>query len=175
MAEFGYVKPVFENNALPGSYRPSGVSGDMKANPLDNEIAVKEGSRKVKPADCQTCKDRKYVDGSDEGDVSFKAPSHISPENSAAAVMSHEQEHVTNARQEGNKENTRLLSASISLKLAVCPECGRSYVAGGTTRTRIEYTKENPYDKMRQKLEGDALSGAHIDMTADGMGRKEAG
>ena len=58
---------------------------------------------KVKPSECQTCKNRKYVDGSNESNVSFKAPGHISPEASFAAVSSHEQEHVSNAVSEGSK------------------------------------------------------------------------
>ena len=44
--------------------------------------------------ECQACKERKYQDGSNDPGVSFKAPGHISPESSAAVVMSHEQEHV---------------------------------------------------------------------------------
>ena len=42
-------------------------------------------------AECQTCKERKYVDGSDEM-VSFKSPAKISPESAMSRVMAHEQE-----------------------------------------------------------------------------------
>ena len=39
--------------------------------------------------ECQTCKNRKYQDGSDEM-VSFKSAAHISPESAAARVRAHE-------------------------------------------------------------------------------------
>ena len=42
--------------------------------------------RKSSPAECETCKNRKYKDGSDEM-VSFKSAAHISPAASAGRVM----------------------------------------------------------------------------------------
>ncbi len=122
-----------------------------------------DSSSKVKPVECQTCKSREYVDGSNEN-VSFKAPTHISPEASFAKVSSHEQEHVANAvaKTSGNN-NADLVSVSVSLKMGICPECGRSYVAGGTTNTTISYEKNNPYDKGRKILEGSFLAGQNID------------
>ena len=44
--------------------------------------------------ECETCKNRKYQDGSDDPGVSFKTPSNIAPEEAAARVRSHENEHV---------------------------------------------------------------------------------
>ncbi|MBR6637298.1 MAG: hypothetical protein IKK96_00405 [Lachnospiraceae bacterium] len=115
--------------------------------------------------ECQTCKNRKYVDGSNEGNVSFKTPAHISPENSAAAVRSHEQEHVANARAKGSKENAELVSANVRLHTSVCPECGRAYVSGGVTTTTIKYTnEENPYTKMKKAMDADAVAGSFVDM-----------
>lgn len=122
-----------------------------------------ENSAKVKQVECQTCKNRKYVDGSNESDVSFKAPGHIDPGQSYATVMAHEQEHMANARQKTAGSDARLISASISLKLSVCPECGRTYVAGGTTNTTIEYSESNPYDKGREIIEGSFLRGQNFD------------
>ncbi len=116
--------------------------------------------------ECQTCKNRKYVDGSNEGNVSFKAPGHISPEASAATVKSHEMEHVANAVKEGNKANKELISATVSLQVSVCPECGRSYVSGGTTRTTIATYSDNPYDMARKTIEGSFLAGQNIDYVA---------
>ena len=78
--------------------------------------------------ECQTCKNRKYKDGSDEM-VSFKSPAHISPEKSASAVRAHEQEHVTNAYAKAATNNGKVLSASVSIHTDICPECGRSYVS----------------------------------------------
>lgn len=100
--------------------------------------------------ECETCANRTYVDGSNEGDVSFKTPGHISPEASAAVVSAHEYEHVRNAMQEDKRPDAELVSVSVSLKTAVCPECGTTYVAGGKTRTLMRYGKElNPYEKQQ--------------------------
>ena len=52
--------------------------------------------RKSSPAECETCKERKYQDGSDEM-VSFKTAQHMDPSEAATGVRAHEQEHVANA------------------------------------------------------------------------------
>ena len=70
-----------------------------------------ESGKKVEKTECQTCKNRKYVDGSNEGNVSFKTPGHISPESSGAKVMAHEKEHVANAVAKGNQADNKLVSA----------------------------------------------------------------
>lgn len=125
-------------------------------------------SKKVEKGECQTCKNRKYVDGSNENDVSFKTPGHIDPNTSAAQVMSHEQQHVSNAIAEGNKSNKQLVSASVTLHTSVCPECGRVYVSGGTTHTTIRTTSEpsNPYDKLQNKMNRNMSAGKNFDMSA---------
>lgn len=103
---------------------------------------------------CETCENRTYVDGSNESDVSFKTPGHISPEASASKVAAHEYEHVRNAYQEDKEEGKELVSVSVSLKTAVCPECGKTYVAGGETRTIMRNgVEENPYKKQQQAYE----------------------
>lgn len=100
---------------------------------------------------CETCENRTYVDGSNENDVSFKSPGHIAPESAASKVMAHEYEHVRNAYQEDKEEGKELVSVSVSLKTAICPECGKTYVAGGETRTTMRNgAEENPYEKQMQ-------------------------
>jgi hypothetical protein len=138
------------------------TSNVSNVTPINTENNV-ENSVRVKQVECQTCKNRKYVDGSNESDVSFKSPGHIDPGQSYATVMSHEQEHMSNARQKTADSDTRLVSASVSLKISVCPECGRSYVAGGTTNTTIQYSESNPYDKGRKTIEGSFLRGQNFD------------
>ena len=64
--------------------------------------------RKSSPAECETCKNRKYQDGSDEM-VSFKSAAHISPQASAARVRAHEQEHVSNAYKSAAQNNGQVL------------------------------------------------------------------
>ena len=123
---------------------------------------VKATGRKSSPAECETCKNRKYQDGSDEM-VSYKAATHISPEASAARVMAHEQEHVANAYKSAAQNNGQVLAATVTLKTAVCPECGRSYVAGGTTSTQIKYyNEENPYQKDLKTTDSLKYSGMNI-------------
>lgn len=116
----------------------------------------------VKKTECQTCKERRYQDGSDEM-VSFKAPAHISPEASASTVRAHEQEHVSNAFKKAAQGEGKVLQASVRLQTAICPECGRSYVAGGTTTTRIQYKEDNPYGKNTKALQAEAFVGKHVD------------
>ncbi len=125
--------------------------------------------RKSSPAECKTCKERKYQDGSDEM-VSFKSASHISPEASAARVRAHEQEHVNNAYEKaarsgmesGGKTKAKVVQASVTLKSAICPECGRSYVEGGVTHTQIAYKEESPYEKEKKAIDAQSLSGANF-------------
>lgn len=147
----------------------TGLYPQYNVNPI-SPIGKTEGTGAVekseKKGECQTCKNRKYVDGSNEGNVSFKTPGHISPEASGAVVMAHEKEHVANAVNEGNKANKELISATVSLQMAVCPECGRAYVAGGTTRTTMATYSDNPYDQARKSIEGSFLAGQNIDYVA---------
>lgn len=111
-------------------------------------------SKLFEDTECETCENRTYVDGSNENDVSFKTPGHIAPEAAASKVLAHEYEHVRNAYQEDKEEGKELISASVSLKTAVCPECGKTYVAGGETRTLIRNgIEENPYAKQQQAYE----------------------
>ena len=110
------------------------------------------------PAECQTCKQRKYQDGSDEN-VSFKSPTHISPNSAGAAVRAHEGEHVSNAYSKAAKDGGKVMQASVAIHTAVCPECGRTYVSGGTTTTRIKYSNEdNPYVKNMKKADSGLLA-----------------
>ena len=140
------------------------VSNVSYVTPVNTDNTV-DSSSKVKPIECQTCKNRRYQDASDEM-VSFKTPGKISPGESYAKVMGHEQEHVSNARAEGSKANKDLVSASVSLKTAICPECGRSYVAGGTTRTVMKTYGKDPYSQNQKSFEAEATKGNRIDATA---------
>lgn len=150
----GESSRLFYNTAA-GTHNPaeaedaawSGISKEQNTDhpgrlTVDDDKAQKE---------CQTCKNRKYKDGSDEM-VSFKSPAHIDPQAAGAAVRAHEQEHVSNAYSKAARDNGKVISANVSIQMAVCPECGRSYVSGGTTRTQIKYyNEENPY---QQDLKG---------------------
>lgn len=116
----------------------------------------------TRPAECQTCKNRRYVDASNDSNVSFQTPTYISPKSSYAMVSAHEQEHVTNAYRDANQKGGRVVYASVSLKMAVCPECHTPYVAGGITRSQIKYDTSNPYENMRKSLEGSVIKGMNV-------------
>jgi len=87
------------------------------------------------PGDCDTCASRRYVDESDDPSVSFQTPTNISPAMSAAAVLSHEMEHVNNERARAQREDREVIQQSVLLTYDNCPECGIRYVSGGVTRT----------------------------------------
>ena len=112
---------------------------------------------------CETCNNRKYQDGSDEM-VSFKSAAHISPEASASRVMAHEQEHVSNAYKKAALKDGQVISANVTLKTAVCPECGRTYVSGGETTTQIKYFNEsNPYQQDKKLSDSISYRGMNVD------------
>lgn len=139
------------------SINPSYVSYSNYTNPEAEDASTiirnpgesteKQAGRQSSPAECKTCKERKYQDGSDE-EVSFKSAAHISPDAAASRVRSHEQEHVSNAYKKAAQSNGKVVSCNVSIHTSVCPECGRTYVSGGTTATQIKYyNEENPYQK----------------------------
>lgn len=141
---------------------PAEESGKVIKNPTESK--VKNAGRKSSPAECETCSNRKYQDGSDEN-VSFKTAQHISPESAAARVRAHEQEHVNNAYTKAAKNNGKVLSANVAIHTAICPECGRSYVSGGTTTTQIKYyNEENPYQKQLKQMDAAKYKGRKIDI-----------
>lgn len=153
-----------------------GAVGTLPGNQPENSAKVAEmtgrgeDSGKVAgkstPQECQTCKERKYQDGSDEN-VSFKAAAHIAPGAAGAVVRAHEGEHVSNAYTKAAKAGGQVVSASVSIHTGVCPECGRTYVAGGTTRTTIKYPNEsNPYQKARKAQDALKLRGNNINYAA---------
>ena len=129
----------------------SGVRGIEGSDAVD-----KVGQDGSKTGECQTCKNRKYQDGSDEM-VSFKSASHIAPEAAAGKVRAHEGEHVSNAYKKAFQDGGKVVSVGVSLHTAVCPECGRTYVSGGTTNTVISTPRENqdaanPYNKNKMAV-----------------------
>ena len=147
---------------------PMNSNDEDKNGPVLNSGSTeKKPGRKSSPAECQTCKNRKYQDGSNEM-VSFKAAGHIAPSNAAAVVMGHEQEHVSNAYQKAAKNNGEVVRASVRLKTSVCPECGRTYISGGETSTQIRYYNEsNPYQKDMKESDADnKYRGMNVDIAA---------
>ncbi len=150
----------------PGWY--SSRSGYGYANTAPSQKAGAADSKALKRSgaiECQTCKNRTYQDVSGDPGVSFKAPGHIDPASSGSVVMSHEQEHVSNAIASAASNGSRIVSQSVRLFTSVCPECGRSYVSGGETRT---VTKSEGGSKLSSAAYGKnsaGSSGKHINIT----------
>ena len=146
--------------------KTSELGGEEKSAVVRNpgESTEKTAGRKSSPAECETCSNRKYQDGSDEM-VSYKSATHISPQAAASAVRAHEQEHVSNAYKDAAKNNGKVLSGNVAIHTSICPECGRSYVSGGTTTTQIKYYNEdNPYQKNLKAADALKYTGMNLDM-----------
>lgn len=150
------------------AFKPGAPEEEWNGEPVegtDEDKAGKAPGRKSSPAECETCKNRKYQDGSNEM-VSFKAAGHIDPNNAAMVVMGHEQEHVSNAYRKAALGGGEVERATVRLKTDICPECGRTYISGGVTSTQIKYYNEsNPYQKDMKA--SDAVSkyrGANVDL-----------
>ncbi len=153
------------NGKMPGANAADGkADGAQKADGTGkgaDSIDDKDGKKK----ECQTCKNRKYIDGSDEANVSFKNAAHVSPEAAGAAVRAHEGQHVTNAYSKASENDGKVISASVRIHTSICPECGRSYVSGGVTNTQIKYYNEdNPYQQDLKAADGIKARGERVDM-----------
>lgn len=106
----------------------------------------KAAGKESSPAECETCASRKYQDGSDENDVSFKTPGHIDPDMAASVVLGHEHEHVANAYEKERKGEGTVKNVTVTLHNDICPECGRVFVAGGVTHTEMTHAQKK--DKL---------------------------
>lgn len=95
--------------------------------------------------ECQTCKNRKYRDGSDDPGVSFKSPEKIAPANAEAVVRGHEYEHVNRNQAKAAREDKEIVYQSVVIKHGICPECGDTYVTGGQTTTVTRAAKDDRY------------------------------
>ena len=164
------INPISNYSSGYGMYTPysmnpiSAISGESISIKNPNESTVKAAGRKSSPAECETCNSRKYQDSSDEM-VSFKTAQHISPESAASKVRAHEQEHVNNAYSKAAQNNGKVVSANVAIHTSICPECGRSYVSGGTTSTQIKYfNEENPYQKNLKATDAAKYKGRMIDL-----------
>ena len=131
------------NNSLPVQ-QPNGQAGPgvtVDISPESFALArlgmsqMDRGAGVEMPTECRTCESRRYRDVSDDPSVSFQAPTHISPGQSASAVAAHEAEHVSNEQARADREGREIISQTVTLKTSICPECKTVYVSGGETRT----------------------------------------
>ena len=121
---------------LPGAKSAEGNSSVLPSNSETSALGESKSAQEVmEEGECQTCKERKYQDGSDDPGVSFKTPTNIDPDQAAAAVRGHENEHVVREQAKARQEDRKVVSQSVTYHTDICPECGKVYVSGGTTRT----------------------------------------
>ena len=130
----------------PGQKRVAEAIEKQGGNPaLAKGFATERAAKRAGVLECETCASRKYQDGSDE-QVSFKSPQHINPKAAGARVRGHEQERVNNSYSKAKEVGGKVLNASVAIHTAVCPECGRTYVSGGTLRGHI-FVDSVPYNR----------------------------
>ncbi len=126
---------------------------DRKIGNLENRIDnLQKRLDKIKSeengGECETCKNRKYQDESDDPGVSFKSASKIGKGGAEAAVRGHEYEHVNRNQAKAEREGKEVVYQNVIIKHAICPECGDSYVAGGETTT-VTRTKPQEHTDER--------------------------
>ena len=135
--------PKAEEAKLPGLPGQEGDAEDEKA--LDGKSAqgAESAQEALEEGECETCESRKYQDGSDDMGVSFQTPTNIKPEQAASAVRGHEMEHVYREQAKAGREGRKVVSQNVTIHTEICPECGKSYVSGGTTRTVTKADTDN--------------------------------
>lgn len=143
------IRPYGEDAEPAGPVRPGAEEEESKA------VGAEGAQKALDEGKCETCEKRKYQDGSDDMGVSFQTPTNIAPEQVAAAVRGHENEHVVRERAKADREDRRVVSQSVTLHTDICPECGKVYISGGTTRTVTAAEKENPYAKLQEEQEAE--------------------
>ena len=155
------ITPYFQTTAAPAAifFNADGDSVQfslpalnksmLPENPYIKSMQPEEpNTERIAPLDpnseCETCANRKYVDGSDDASVSYQTPTNISPNMAAAAVASHENEHVRNEQAKASRDGREIINQSVTIHYDTCSECGRQYVSGGTTRTTSISKSDSP-------------------------------
>ncbi len=132
-------------------------------NAVEDKTSVGQSKKEVnelnKSEECKTCSERKYKDGSDDGGVSFQSATKLSPAQAGSAVAGHEREHFRREQTEAKNEGKEVVSNRIQIHNAICPECGKMYVSGGTTRT---VTKEET-ETSQKALDKNDVKGINFD------------
>jgi hypothetical protein len=127
---------------------PITQAGPAQNNGIQNILRVINESSETKAVpevkECQTCKNRKYQDSSNDPSVSFQSPTHISPGQSGLTVASHEREHVAHEQANAEREGRKVVSQTVTLSTSICPECGCSYISGGVTRSITKNEGNSP-------------------------------
>ena len=157
-ASYGYGMSVYRKNSadptnsalhLERGLPPVQERGYQNGKPVNGTAGDENDiKRRFDSFECQTCKNRRYQDGSDDSGVSFQTPTKVAPQAAGAAVRSHEQEHVSRNQAKADREGREIVSQTVTIHTGICPECGRVYVSGGTTRTTTRDKQDSLADKF---------------------------
>lgn len=123
----------------------------------ENEEKAADIKRRFDSFECQTCKNRRYKDQSDDPGVSFQTASHIDPSAAYSAVRAHENEHVARNKTQAEQHGQKIAYQTVTIHRAICPECGRSYVSGGVTHTVTKADNSAKYTIGDLDLEKDPV------------------
>lgn len=145
-----------------GSYELDGRIANLekRINDLQKRLnSLKEKTDESDDGECQTCKNRKYQDGSDDPGVSFKSPGKINPASAEAVVRSHEYEHVNHNQAKASREDREVIYQSVIIKHGICPECGDTYVTGGETTTVTKKAADDRFSAgLKDKEQGKVMN-----------------
>lgn len=122
-------------NAYSQNFSNRVIGDEVKAAVSLHTDSTQKTQKLQAPKECETCKKRKYQDQSDDPSVSFQTPQSIASSAVYGAVAAHESEHVRNEQVKAKAEGRKIVFQSVSIHTDVCPECGKMYISGGTTRT----------------------------------------
>ena len=136
-----------------GGPTPEGVQKAAESQDGQTALGAESVQKALEEGECQTCKERKYQDGSDDAGVSFKTPTKIDPDQAPSAVRGHEMEHVYREQAKAQREDRKVVSQNVTYHTAICPECGRAYISGGTTRTVTAAESQAEDQESRQNQE----------------------
>lgn len=137
---------------LPGQEDEEEIPGLPGQKDEEDGQGAEDAQEAMEEGKCETCEKRKYQDGSDDMGVSFKTPTNIKPERAASAVLGHEMEHVYREQAKAKQEGRKVVSQTVTMHTGICPECGKTYVSGGTTRT---VTKADTNNQAQQEADED--------------------
>ena len=126
------------------------LSENGAADPTVEGLGADGAQKAIEDGQCETCEERKYQDGSDDMGVSFQSPTRVDPDLAASAVRGHENEHVVREQAKAQREDRKVVSQSVTLHSDICPECGKVYISGGTTRTTTAANQEEQETAVMQ-------------------------
>lgn len=123
--------------------------GDIASEAQNHANGKHDGFDKDCPqCECETCKNRRYQDDSNDSGVSFQMATRMDPKAAASRVRAHETEHVRREQYDAKMNDRKVISQSVQILTRNCPECGTAYVAGGLTRTHTKKDIDGYHEVM---------------------------